>query len=362
MDIFAPRSDMTGQAISMAYCGVILLICSIKCSFKYSRLRLGISLGTLCTLFLAVGNGSRTWMGIQAEGWFWGVHELINAALLNGVVILLLSVGNNFYLKVDEKKPALWKLSVLLLLIFDVFTILEIIPVFAWQWHNPDLVIYIVHQIFTLLTIFFPVLYVYIPMVRRSTEGLDVANPSTMATGVWYLIANGLVATVFFSVFAYYWSRPDRIFSPTAVAWSCCIEATVGLIIALPPFPPFLWLLKIWVKERITARLSVQGGDSSDYTPSRRRSSAMTLGGSDVYPDFLVPGLDPSMCQLAIPVPPLPVIVRDMEDTSEDGRPPSSGLEGRLSWGGSTVTSIEQQRQEAEGNPSMTVLPDDSSK
>lgn len=269
--------------------------------------------------------------------------------LVSGVVLLLLSVGNTLYFKDDGEKPSLWTLSTIVLFTFNIFTILEVAPLFVYLWPQPDITVYIIHKILSLFAIFLPIFYVYVPMVRRCTEVLDAASPTTMATGVWYLVAHSIIAITYLCTLSYYLSHPDLTFSQAAIAWSCCIEATIGAIIALPPFPPALQIFEKWVNKFILARRSVKPTDNlvaaqdlmdeissrfGDYSSSRRRSSAMTFG-EWKYFDFLAPGVDPGKSQLMLPIFPLP----GMAHNANNGDLPIG--DERISWGGSTFINTE---------------------
>ncbi|KAF9575285.1 hypothetical protein EC968_003637 [Mortierella alpina] len=175
---------------------------------------------------------------------FWVYQFVAECIAVTWVITTIIHLGYAFY-PLTRHQTLIWRTALGSVILYDVVAIAELsyYCYAVWGSHTlskeatPVLWIYWVRQVVKVLACAVTIAYLFVPLVRHhnSTGVAMVADSNTLAVGTWYLSALGLTCLGYTSMFIYYMTKPNEVFSPQAQALDLCIRLTACPIFSLPP-------------------------------------------------------------------------------------------------------------------------------
>ncbi|KAF9964702.1 hypothetical protein BGZ70_006070 [Mortierella alpina] len=184
---------------------------------------------------------------------FWVYQFVAECIAVTWVITTIIHLGYAFY-PLTRHQTLIWRTALGSVVLYDVVAIAELsyYCYAVWGSHTlskeatPVLWIYWLRQVVKVLACAVTIAYLFVsqliphdtvPLVRHhnSTGVAMVADSNTLAVGTWYLSALGLTCLGYTSMFIYYMTKPNEVFSPQAQALDLCIRMTACPIFSLPP-------------------------------------------------------------------------------------------------------------------------------
>ncbi|KAF9288390.1 hypothetical protein BGZ68_000351 [Mortierella alpina] len=229
--------------VATCYIALIAILSCVQFHRSQTPLRLGAAVMAVFGLSISALSVVYTTDKLSLSV-FWVYQFVAECIAVTWVITTIIHLGYAFY-PLTRHQTLIWRTALGSVVLYDVVAIAELsyYCYAVWGSHTlskeatPVLWIYWVRQVVKVLACAVTIAYLFVPLVRHhnSTGVAMIADSNTLAVGTWYLSALGLTCLGYTSMFIYYMTKPNEVFSPQAQALDLCIRLTACPIFSLPP-------------------------------------------------------------------------------------------------------------------------------
>jgi len=238
-------------SFSVAFTAISFLFLFYQCIISFTKLRLACLLSTFTIIIISISNfywdQDPTKLFIPRSV-YWILFAFIRATYTTIIVVCMLDMGRKFYEKY-RWNTALFKATIIHLIIFDCINISDAILIFAHQSDTSNLPLFIGQLIVGVITIISSFLYAFLPVISLHTSfnnrqqasiikrrKMNHISAQSAAVGTWYMSITGLLSICYLILYLVTFAYTDKLsYNAIGNSFDSIIRTGISLAVALPP-------------------------------------------------------------------------------------------------------------------------------